>query len=431
VCAKCGGLPLAIKAVARSMAGITDPKEWEFAVGRLPNANGQDLREALYDPLRWSYDALGRYDVNLQLCFVYLSGFLEDQIIWFEHPIKVLIGEGLLGSYDPFEVGRIYFNILADRCLIEPILRDVDGSVVYFRVHDILHDLATQIAEREENFYCRVNKGLTELTENECPGASRFFLNYNKLTSFPKSLRAPEISSLILAGNPNLREIPRKVMRSMVSLKILSLNGTSLQSLPESVGCLKQLVCLGLVGVPITRLPASLTDLVNLEVLQLGGSKITELPSDIHRLRSLRHLGLERCEDLQSLPSNISLLTSLQDLAMDGCSRVWAKNGQGKIPKMVASINDLRTLTQLKKLHLDNNGEILCEGTMGSMVQIETLQLRFTALANLPNDFFNMSKIKRLSLKCPCVVKMDSQFYKFQNLIWLKKKKWDVPPVIA
>jgi hypothetical protein len=52
------------------------------------------------------------------------------------------------------------------------------------------------------------------------------------------------------------------------------------------------------------------------------------LPSDIHRLRSLRHLGLERCEYLQSLPSNISLLTSLRYLLMDGCSRVWTKGCQ-------------------------------------------------------------------------------------------------------
>jgi len=287
VCAKCGGLPLAIKAVGRSMAGITDPKEWEYSVGRLPDANGQDLREALFDPLRWSYDALGRYDVNLQLCFLCLSVFLEDQIIWYEHPIKAFIGEGLLArkdlqderSHDPYEVGRIYINFLADRCLIEPTLRDVDGSVVYFRVHDILRDLAIQIAEREENFCCRAGKGLTALTKNECPGATRFLLNSNKFRSIPESLRAPEICSLVLAGNPDFREIPRKVIRSMVSLKSLLLNGTSLRSLPESLGYLKQLASLGLVGVPITHLPASLTDLVSLEVLLLGGSKITEFRS--------------------------------------------------------------------------------------------------------------------------------------------------------
>jgi hypothetical protein len=53
VCAKCGGLPLAIKIIARSMAGITDAHEWELAVQ-------SQQHEALYDRLRWSYDALGK-----------------------------------------------------------------------------------------------------------------------------------------------------------------------------------------------------------------------------------------------------------------------------------------------------------------------------------------------------------------------------------
>lgn len=57
VCDKCGGLPLAIKVIGRTMAGISDPQEWELAVLRLPNANIQD-HQALNDRLRWSYDAL-------------------------------------------------------------------------------------------------------------------------------------------------------------------------------------------------------------------------------------------------------------------------------------------------------------------------------------------------------------------------------------
>jgi len=64
VCANCGGLPLAIKAVGRAMSGITDAKEWQLAVRSLPNASSQDL-QAFNDRLKWSYDALGRYDVNL------------------------------------------------------------------------------------------------------------------------------------------------------------------------------------------------------------------------------------------------------------------------------------------------------------------------------------------------------------------------------
>ena len=159
VCARCGGLPLAIKAVGRAMSGTTDAHEWDLAVRRLPIANRQD-KEAVYDRLRLSYDALGSYHVNLQMCFLYLAAFLEDEMVSAEYKaIPLWMGEGLLeGQYcghDPFEMGRIYINILADRCLIEPIEREVNGRVFEFRVHDVLRDLAIQIAKHEENFYCR------------------------------------------------------------------------------------------------------------------------------------------------------------------------------------------------------------------------------------------------------------------------------------
>lgn len=424
VCARCKGLPLAIKAVGRAMAGITDPREWELAVRGLSSTNSQDLRQTLYDPLRWSYDALARYDVNLQLCFLYLSAFLEDQVIWVSRVIRLLIGEGLLArkngqderSHDPFVAGRIYINFLADRCLIEPTLRDVDGSVVYFRVHDVLRDLAIQIAEREENFYCRVGKGLAALPENECSGRTRFLLDSNDLSSFPESFRPPEISSLLMSGNADLREIPRKVIGSMVSLKVLDLSGTSLQSLPDSVGCLKQLVSLLLAGVPITRLPASVTELACLEVLAVGGSKITELPSDIHRLRSLRYLGLHNCKDLECLPRSLSRLTSLQYLRMGGCSRLWTNCGQKKSRKKVALVNDLHTLTQLRRLHLGSNGEMISEGTLGSMEQMEELRLACSMMESLPADLIKMSKLRKVRLQCPRVVKMETEFYEFQSL---------------
>jgi len=359
-----------------------------LAVRSLPNASSQDL-QAFNDRLRWSYDALGRYGVNLQLCFLYSAAtFVEDEIIPVEKElIPLCIGEGLLqdeADHDPFETGRIYVNILADRCLIEPTLRDVDGRVVRFRVHDVLRDLAIQIAEREEYFYCRAGRRLTALNENECSGCTRIFLNRNQLSSLPESWRAPEICSLLMNRNVKIPEIPRKVMGSMVSLKVLDLSVTSLKSLPESVGCLKQLLCLRLRYVPITRLPASLTNLVSLEVLDVSRSNITELPFNIHKLTSLKYLSLNGCNDLHCLPRNLNRLTSLQYLDIGDCKSVWTIGEQKKKSKNVASINDLGTLIHLKNLVLQNNGETIREGTFERMGDMETLQLTLTMMESLP-----------------------------------------------
>jgi len=82
----------------------------------------------------------------------------------------------------------------------------------------------------------------------------------------------------------------------------------------------------------------------------------------------------------------------------------------------MASITNLSTLTQLKVLRVQNNGETISGGTFGSMLQMETLRLRLTLMTDLPDDIFNMSKLRRFTLKCSHVVKMESKFSEFHNL---------------
>jgi Leucine-rich repeat (LRR) protein len=108
---------------------------------------------------------------------------------------------------------------------------------------------------------------------------------------------------LLISFNKDLTKIPKRVIGSMISLKVLDLSGTSLKSLPNSVGCLKQLVFMSLVNTPIKTLPASLTNLVNLEILNLHRRSITELPNGLDKLASLKFLDVANCKDLQYLPS--------------------------------------------------------------------------------------------------------------------------------
>lgn len=426
VCANCGGLPLAIKVVGRAMAGITNPQQWKFAVGRVPKVHSlYEQSSDLYKCLRLSYDAL---DINLQLCFLYLAAASQkSQILSGQsHVVQLCIGEGLMATkelqnepgYDPFEMGRSYLHSLADRCLIEPIARDLEGCVLWFRMHDVLYDLALQIAETEENCYFRPGRGFPELRENECSGFTRISLNYNTLSSLPKSFRAPEICSLLLRNNKDLTEIPKRVIGSMVSLKVLDLSWTSLHSLPDSLGCLKQLVCLRLSGVPLRRLPASVTNLVRLQILDLSYTSIAELPSRLDRLTSLRILRLNYCENLPCLPSSISRLTSLQYLHMKTCGRLWTKPLQKRSQK-VASINHLGNLKQLRSLKLQNNGETMNEGLFGCMTQMQRLVLIFTMMGSLPSDISNMSQLRRFKLKASHLVKIEPTFCAFQNLLSL------------
>ena len=114
------------------------------------------------------------------------------------------------------------------------------------------------------------------------------------------------------------------------------------------------------------------------------------------------------------------MLTSLQYLLMDGCPRVWSNCARKQSRKKVALINDLQSLRQLKKLHIDYSGEIIGEGTLGSMEQIETLHLKCKRMESLPDDIIKMSKLRRLLLGCPSVVKMEGKFSEFFRLTWVK-----------
>jgi Leucine-rich repeat (LRR) protein len=203
----------------------------------------------------------------------------------------------------------------------------------------------------------------------------------------------------------DLTKIPKRVIGSMISLKVLDLDYTTLKSLPNSVGCLKQLVFMSLVNTPIKTLPASLTNLVNLEILNLNGSSITELPNGLHKLASLKFLDVENCKDLQYLPSSILKLTSLQYLCMEGCESLWTKPVENR-RKKVASIDNLVSLKKLKALTLQNNGKIISEGTLASMIEMDSLFLKITEVENLPGDMSNMPKLRRLSLECSHLVKM-------------------------
>lgn len=368
----------------------------------------------------------------MQLCFLYLAAaFPENKIINAYEVIQLWEGEGLLAGKmlqvrhqadgdDPFEMGGIYINHLADRCLIEPMIRDVDGRVEYLRMHGGLRDFGIRIAEQEENFYCRVDGGLTQLKKDEGSDCTRILLSSNRLKDFPTRNRDPrgtalETYSLLMTGNSGLTQIPKKVIGSMISLQVLDLSGTSLQSLPESVGYLKHLVCLRLIGTPIKRLPGSFTDLVNLRILDLSFSSIRELPYRLDKLRSLAYLGLANCKDLHYLSQRISVMTSLQHLYMNGCGSMWTEP-KGFRCKNVASIQSLGGLKQLKKLELQNNSHIFNEGTLGNMREMDTLSLVLTEMERLPQDISNMSNLRKLVLECSHLVRMDSIFCDFQNM---------------
>ncbi|GLJ28834.1 hypothetical protein SUGI_0568260 [Cryptomeria japonica] len=421
VCNECGGLPLALKVVGQAMAGITQSNEWELAVKRLQN----DVTNSLYGKLRLSYDALADlagYGISLQLCFLCLAAYPEDSIISSTYATAYWIGEGLVAGPDPFKIGEMYINLLADRCLIEPVKKNYEGRVLCFRVHDVLHDLAQQFAVKEEKCFFQAGRGLRQFPVDVSSGYIRISLIDNSLTSVPRTFRASHIRSLLLAGNTSLAEISKEVIGNMTSLRVLDLSRTALLSLPKNIGILKHLVCLKLPYVPIKRLPNSDAALRSLQILDLQGSDIAQLPAGISKLTSLKLLDVAFCEHLQCMPYGIADLTSLEYLNASNSPNIgWKKCRRNRL-----SISHLGNLNQLRRLGFQNNGEIIGEGFLGTMKQMEYLYFHLTDMESLPHGMTAMAKLRELCLICPHLLKIENSICEFRHLSFIKLIQCDM-----
>lgn len=125
----------------------------------------------------------------------------------------------------------------------------------------------------------------------------------------------------------------------------LNLSSTGIESLPSSIGSLKNLCKLELNDcIRLTSLPCSIIKLDSLRDLKLVGcsnfGKLPELPGNIEWLDisataikevgsssidgrlGLQSINMSNCKSLESLPTNISRLRSLAYLHLGGCSKL-------------------------------------------------------------------------------------------------------------
>ncbi|KAL3644229.1 hypothetical protein CASFOL_012161 [Castilleja foliolosa] len=120
----------------------------------------------------------------------------------------------------------------------------------------------------------------------------------------------PEFWADFYLSNRILVELVPKLKR----LRVFSLNGYAIMTLPKSISNLLHLRYLNLCGTMITELPSNISDLINLETLLLRSSYIRELPPSLGNLSSLRHLDNSNTLMLKHMPVNISTLRKLQTL---------------------------------------------------------------------------------------------------------------------
>ncbi|XP_024036102.1 putative disease resistance protein At4g10780 isoform X2 [Citrus clementina] len=299
VARECGGLPLALKTIGRSMAYRKTAKEWRHAIEMLRRSASEfaGLGEKVYRLLKFSYDSL--QNDTIRSCFLYCCLYPEDYGILKWDLIDCWIGEGFLEESDRFSAenqGYYIVGTLVHACLLE----EVEDDKV--KMHDVVRDMAIwitgEIEKEKRNFLVCAGAGLKEAPDVEVwENVRRLSLMQNQIETLSEVPTCPHLLTLFLDFNRELKTIADGFFRCMPSLKVLKMSnsGKPWKGLELNLGMPKlgSLQLLDISHTCIQDLPQELKLLVNLKCLNLRRTiwlnKISwQLISNFSRLRVLR-----------------------------------------------------------------------------------------------------------------------------------------------
>ncbi|XP_027181788.1 putative disease resistance protein RGA1 [Coffea eugenioides] len=292
---KCGGVPLAAKALGGFLQFKREENEWNSVkCSELWNLPEDETH--ILPALRLSYLNL---PVELRGCFAFCAMFPKGSKIEKEEVIHLWMANGLISSNETMEVehanGDAVLTELHYRSLFQAVKKDEFGSVLTFEMHDLVHDLAQSVMEAKH--------GGTKSNRTMILG-----MPYDQLTvAFPITSTGIDQFSSFLSKCGSLRAL---IVRSTSWIG-------NFTKLPPAVSKLKHLRHVNLSGSDIVELPNSICDLWNLQILNLNDcGNLQSLPKGMRFLRNLRLLCLHECWSLTHMPSGIGKLTCLRTLSM-------------------------------------------------------------------------------------------------------------------
>ncbi|WP_372375197.1 type III secretion system effector XopAE [Xanthomonas axonopodis pv. cajani] len=209
-------------------------------------------------------------------------------------------------------------------------------------------------------------------------------LFHTGLQSLPDSLgQLRQLRHLQVVGAPDLKQLPPSLTR-LSNLRTLQLMMTPLDELPANLGRMQGLRNLTLGGGHYARLPASIVELSRLtELRMVHSSHFRELPENIGLMQGLRSLEVTSNSKLEQLPGSLTRLHRLEKLNLSSNRRL------AHLPE---DIGQLRGLTELSLKHCAALRQL--PDSVGDLAQLQLLDLRGTGLQTLPQS------LARLPAQC-------------------------------
>ncbi|KAG8364955.1 hypothetical protein BUALT_Bualt18G0052400 [Buddleja alternifolia] len=336
---KCGGVPLAIKALGSLMRFKSHESEWlaikESEIWHLP-----DDENRILPALRLSYDNLMPY---MRQCFAYCCIFPKDHEMEEIELVQLWMANGFIpseGQTDLHLAGHLIFKELVWRSFFQ------DGEINFrgertCKMHDLLHDLALSVMKHET-----------------------YILQDRKVPEFPKMLCHLGLhlkSSWAIPENESKLKLP--IDNSLRSLIVHE--GNVLHRAQGFLSFLSKQQYLRVLDMnyhKIVELPNLAYKLVHLRKLSMSCSGLKELPESLTCLHNLQTLKLRDTRDLLKLPKRLKVLKNLWFLEMDYFySLLCTPPGLGdlyclrRLSIFIVGRDASHQINQLKELNLEGN----------------------------------------------------------------------------
>ncbi|KAG1362793.1 disease resistance protein RPS2-like [Cocos nucifera] len=324
---RCGGLPIALEAIANRMESKNHEQEWSRTLYFLEAKPKQidELGRTVIKKLKQPYVRL-KQDGS-KTCFRYCALFPGKRGIKRDWLMQYWRGEGLTKDLD---FGRI--TDLTEASLLERVCPkeeedddddddgndfcrgreshvdddsseegydksdNDDGDEIYsiggasgdddednVKMHSMYRVFALFLTPNRNNHFVVQTHGDGAVPEDgDWKKVTRISLMMNDLKSMcEKITQCEKLQTLVLNGN-NLHDIPPEIWYNMSYLKVLDLSSTAIEELPSEIERLKELVCLNLYKSKLKKLPEGLKHLKKLGFLNLGyTTRLEEIPHNV------------------------------------------------------------------------------------------------------------------------------------------------------
>ncbi|KAL0920743.1 hypothetical protein M5K25_009907 [Dendrobium thyrsiflorum] len=363
---KLSGSPLAAKVMGGILNSNLDERHWrkvlECDTGIIKLGQND-----IMPVLRLSYVCLPQ---PLQSCFTFCCIFPQDHEFDKDDLVRMWIALGFIqSSYnqgDAMEdIGGRYFDILVKKSFF-------DKYDHYYKMHDLLHELAQSVSAQE----CFRIEGENELSYR-IPETIRHLAVYTKnLEVVRKIEKFKNLHSLHLTysrGDQDFVDVLTKIFETLRSIRLLYIHNYELTTIPEAIEYLRHLRYL-MIARTSAQLPRSLSNLYHLMFLvhDKGVLAIPKdfLPKDLNNLFRLRYLKLP-WDNIDGM-HGIGKLKSLQGL--DG---FYVKNEIGYKIEELEHMNDLRQL-RINLLENVKDAEEACSAKIHQKRNLMDLSLEWT-----------------------------------------------------